>query len=252
MSASFYKTAAKNPSSLSSSFTGPDYKYAKFINSPAKMGMGTAGHNLDADVAGIVNYVRFLIEGGGPASATSKPLGNKFFITTGGQCDVNGSKVKRSIYIDNVPGGNTSFLDDIGMDITFFDGLLPGILEDLEALNPVGLFSAFTQGTTPPCTQVTLETIDENNEAGIGTGFIVNSEIPDINPCNFETKINSATGKKCIPRNTKKESFISANKALRNPYQTRPLTLKNNKVASIYTGAVGLLFVYIIYRLAYS
>ena len=30
------------------------------------------------------------------------------------------------------------------------------------------------------------------------------------------------------------------------------LTLKNNKMASVYTGAVGLLMVYIIYRLIYS
>ena len=156
MSASFFKTVASNPSSVASSFTGPDYKYAKFVNSPAKMGMGSAGGDIDANVAGIVNYVRLLVEGGGPASATGKPLGDKFFITTGGQCDSDGSKVHRSTYIDNVPHGNIPFLDDIGMDMTMFEGMLPGILGDLGALNPVGLFGAFMQGTTPPCSQVTL------------------------------------------------------------------------------------------------
>jgi hypothetical protein len=246
MSASFFKTVANNPSSVASSFTGPDYQYAKFVRSPAKMGMGSSGGNLDADVAGIINYVRLLIEGGGPASATGQPLGDKFFITTGGQCDSDGSKVHRSIYIDNVPHGNIPFLDDIGMDMTMFDGMLPGILGDLGALNPVGLFGAFMQGATPPCSQVTLKTIDENNAHGIGTGFIVNSEIPEIDACNFENGTNSITGEKCT------ESFISANEALRNPHQTRPLTLKNNKMASVYTGAVGLLMVYIIYRLVYS
>ena len=39
------------------------------------------------------------------------------------------------------------FLDDIGMDMT--NGMLPGILGDLGALNPVGLFGAFMQGATP-------------------------------------------------------------------------------------------------------
>jgi len=246
MSASFFKTAANNPSSLSSSFTGPDYKYAKFVNSPAKMGMGTAGGDLDADVAGIINYVRLLIEGGGPASATGKPLGDKFFITTGGQCKSGGSTVQRSIYVDNVPHGNIPFLDDIGMDMTMFEGLLPGILGDLGELNPVGLFGAFMQGATPPCAQVTLKTINENNEDGIGTGFIVNSEISDIDPCNFENGINSVTSGKCT------ESFISANEALRKPLSMSPRALKKNKLASIYTSAIGLLLVYIIYRLVYS
>lgn len=246
MSSSFFSKVASDPSSLSSEFSGPDYKYSKFINSPAKMGMSTSGSSLDANVAGIINYIQLLIEGTGPASATGKPLGDKYFIITGGQCkSSDGSKVQRSIYIDNVPGDGPSFLGDLGMNMTSFSGLLPGIVDDLSAFNPVGLFSAFMDGATPDCSQVTLKTINENDDPGVGTGFIVNSEISDINPCNFTSGTNTITGEKCT------ESFISANAAIRRdkkpPIQS--YVLKNNKFASMYTTSVGFLLVYLIYCL---
>ena len=246
MSSSFFKKVADDPSSLTSEFLGPNYKYSKFVNSPAKMGMSSSGGSLDADVAGLINYIKLLIEGTGPASATGQPLGDKFFLITGGQCQTSdGSKVQRSMYIDNVPSGGVPFLDDIGMELSGFAGLIPGMVGNLTALNPVGLFGAFMEKATPPCSQVSLKTIGENNNHGIGTGFIVDSEIKNIDACNFKSGRNSATGETCA------ESFISANNAL---YRNKPplkklYTFKKNKFANIYTAGVGFLLIYMIYRL---
>ena len=53
-----------------------------------------------------------LVTGKGRASKTGKPLGNKFFLKTGGQCnpiDKKGNTVDRYLYINNVPDGSIPF-----------------------------------------------------------------------------------------------------------------------------------------------
>ena len=64
-----------------SSFLGPSYDYWKNIKQPSQMGMSSEG-SLDAlatNVDGLLSYVQVLVTGGGNASNTGKPLGNKFF-----------------------------------------------------------------------------------------------------------------------------------------------------------------------------
>jgi len=67
----------------------------------------------------------------------------------------------RNVYVNNVPTGKIKFISDgLGVDMSMFKGMLPGILEDVEDLNPLPLFGAFMQGSSPPCTRITMETID--------------------------------------------------------------------------------------------
>jgi len=71
-----------------SAFLGESYDYWKSIKQPAAMGM-SPGFSLDAlatNVDGLLSYVEVLISGTGNASVTGKPLGNKFFLETKGQC----------------------------------------------------------------------------------------------------------------------------------------------------------------------
>jgi hypothetical protein len=71
-----------------SSLLGPSYDYWKSIKQPSEMGM-SPGFSLDAlatNVDGLLSYVEVLISGSGNASVTGKPLGNKFFLKTTGQC----------------------------------------------------------------------------------------------------------------------------------------------------------------------
>lgn len=71
-----------------SSLLGPSYDYWKSIKQPSEMGM-SPGFSLDAlatNVDGLLSYVEVLISGSGNASVTGKPLGNKFFLPTSGQC----------------------------------------------------------------------------------------------------------------------------------------------------------------------
>ncbi len=71
-----------------SSLLGPSYDYWKSIKQPSAMGM-SPGFSLSAlatNVDGLLSYVEVLISGSGNASVTGKPLGNKFFLKTTGQC----------------------------------------------------------------------------------------------------------------------------------------------------------------------
>lgn len=71
-----------------SSLLGPSYDYWKSIKQPSEMGMhpGFSLGALATNVDGLLSYVEVLIQGSGNASATGKPLGNKFFLKTTGKC----------------------------------------------------------------------------------------------------------------------------------------------------------------------
>ena len=57
---------------------GPDYPYVKYINGTRRMRMGPRWSNIANNVSGLAAYVQILVEGGGRASRTGQPLGNKF------------------------------------------------------------------------------------------------------------------------------------------------------------------------------
>jgi hypothetical protein len=251
---SFFKKAATDPDSMGEKFVGPNYVYSKFIKSPTEMGMSGEGtmDALSKNVAGLMNYMQILTEGGGKASKTGGILGDRFFITTGGKCtDASNNSVTRSMYIDNVANGNSQALQKLGMGDTAFNGLIPGILNDATAMNPVAIFGAFAAGSQPKCRNIHMKTSSANNKAGTGAGFVVDSEIKSINPCAFVNGINPLSNEKC----TIKESFVNANMKIkkgmkRNPYSE--ISFKNKPLANVYTTAIGGLMVYILYKLMYG
>jgi hypothetical protein len=167
------------------------YEYTKYIKTPSEMGIksGDSLRNVENGVVGIFEYVKLLVEGKSKASRTGKPLGNKFFLPTQEDC-INQyatpkEKVKRSLYIDNVPSGTGGFLKDTGENFSDFKGLVPGAIEDIMAIGKIDFFSAFTQLGIPKCLPVKLRTIDINNNESTDTQYITISDIEAISPCNF-------------------------------------------------------------------
>lgn len=245
---SFFNKVASDPSSLGKAFLGPNYQYAKWIRTPSELGMSSSADALADNIAGLMDYVGILSEGGGPASKNDgQPLGDRYFITTGGQCKTgDGQTVARSLYINNIPDGTVPFLAEMGVKMSSFKGLVPGILGDLDGMNPVHLFSAFMQSSTPACSNIHMKTIDENNKAGTGSGFVVNTEVANIAPCAFVDGKNPISGESCT------EAFEVANDKLRRR-RTKPskkmVTLKGKPFANLYTALIGGLLVYIVYRL---
>lgn len=244
--------AGKGLSSLQQKLLGPDYDYVKWINTPSELGMSSDGNlgALASDVDGLVQYVKLLVAGGGDASKTKKPLGNKFFLKTGGMCkDVNsGKEVNRYIYINNIPDGNIPFITSAlgGVNFSQLKGLVPGMVSSMNVLNPFSLFTAFTSGPTPKCRALTMETVDVNNKVSSETQFVTDTDILNMNSCWFTYNTNSE-GKRVNPLDTTKvctETFSKMFKTVDTNGKIPPDFISN----AFLIGASGL-SLYLLYRL---
>ena len=203
----FFSDVMTDMKGMEQNLLGPDYLYWKRILKPSDIGMSSDGNfgALTNNVNGLIDYVEVLVSGNA-GSTTGGPLGDKFFLKTGGQCtDVaSGNKVDRYIYIDNVPNGNIPFISSGlgGTDFTEFEGLIPGLLGDLGKLNPLNLFKSFMMGDNPDCMSVTLQTIVPVADAGLNdtgkdnvgteTQYVAVADVKNMDPCIFPDKKNPA------------------------------------------------------------
>jgi hypothetical protein len=216
----FFSDIMTDMKGMEQNLLGPDYLYWKRILKPSDMGMSDDGNfgALANDIGGLINYVEVLVSGKG-GSTKGGPLGDKFFLKTGGQCtDVaSGKLVDRYIYINNIPSGNIPFISSGlgGTDFTEFEGLIPGTLGDLGKLNPLNLFKSFMMGENPPCMAVNLETVtpvtDGNgndtgqDNDGTDTKFLAVADVKNMDPCTFLNKTNPAD-----PTQTCTETFVNS------------------------------------------
>ena len=218
---------------------GPGYDYWKSIKSPNEMGMSDEGtiKALSNDISGLLSYVSVLVTGNSDASVTGQPLGNKFFLKSMATCknveadpkqpdsETNPIVVPRYIYVDNVPDGTIPFIPSgpDGGKLKDFRGLIPGAIGNLTAFSPSGFGRAFTMGNHPDCINITLETVDNDNNYGQETHYVavsdIMNEIKSANmkngnpvgsvkdPCRFKDYTNPATNAKktkaeCEPEET--------------------------------------------------
>lgn len=189
---------------------GPTYPYYKNIKAPSALGMSSKGSvsAVSKDINGLIAYVEVLVAGNSKASVTGGPLGNKFFLKTGAKCMDNSSdasnnqQVDRYIYVDNVPDGNIPFISaGMGTNFKDFEGLIPGAMGNLNVLNPFAIMQAFLSGSTPPCQEITMETIDISNNKSSETHYVTTVDIKNMDPCMFQDGNNPVNNTKC------KESF---------------------------------------------
>lgn len=182
------------------SLTGPDYPYFKHIKTPAELGMTSKGASLTTDFVGLVEYVKLLVSGDSKASKTGKPLGNKFFLKTMGQCkavDTN-ELVTRYVYFDNVPQGNIPFISGaLGVNFKEFRGIVPGAISDLNTFNPAAIYRSLTSGVNPDCQNITLEVIDNDNNKATESHYVALEDIKNMDPCGMPNGSNPVTGQRC-------------------------------------------------------
>jgi hypothetical protein len=157
MSNPIWDSISASPSNATESVMGPSYSYAENIQGPSAMGVGSNGtmSQLSTNTGAIFQYMKYMISG--PA------LGNQYFVNTGGSCKASDSSVQpRYNYINNVASGADvlpeSMKADLGGIASDFNGLLPGMLEDTENLNPVHLFTSLAADSTPTCECYTCPT----------------------------------------------------------------------------------------------
>ena len=239
-----FQEVLTNAKAAEEKYIGPDYPYYKYIRTPSEIGMSGKGSlsQLGKDIDGLINYVELLVSGGGKASATGQPLGNKFFLKTGGKCKdkATSQDVDRYIYIDNVPAGNIPFISSgVGVNFSEFKGLIPGTISNLNSFNPMEMFQAFLSGSKPDCQELKMETIDIYNNRSTESHFVTLVDIQNMDPCIFQDKKNPITGAKCS------ESFSNLNQNNNQCYTC--YKIPKDPLSQMYFASLGALGVYILY-----
>ena len=206
------------------------YSYAENIKSPTDLGASPRGDltALSNDVKALISYVDVLVSGSGRGQKVA-PLGNKYFMDTGTTCTTTAGVTKpRHVFINNIPDGKIPFVSSaMGSDTSSFKGLVPGLMENAAALNPMALFKAFSGDSK--CQEITLATRDTKNAAGSESRYVLNSDIADYSPCWFPNKTNPVTTKTC-----------------REGMENRP---PKDPVLQMYILGIGMLGAYVVYRL---
>ena len=197
--ASIWSDLTNGEESISNDIMGPAYSYADHIQGPSSLGVGTDGNmsQLARNTGAITQYIKYMITG--PA------LGNQYFIATGGQCiAADGSTQDRSNYINNVSSGSdlvpASMKQELGGLGSDFNGLIPGMIQDVEGLNPVTLFSSLAADSIPACKCYTCPTVN-----GTESKFLTSELSPDFDPDLCKEADTSAC------KTTSKESFSNMN-----------------------------------------
>ena len=230
---------------------GPTYPYYKNIKTPSEIGMSDKGtlQQMGKDIDGLIQYVELLVTGNSAASTTGGPLGNKFFLKTGAKCaaidkctDKNDEstceQTDRFIYVDNVPAGNIPFISGgLGVNFSEFKGLIPGAMGNLNVLNPFAIMRAFLAGSTPPCQEITMETIDVNNNKSSESHYVTLADIQSMDPCIFPNRKNPVTGDSC------RETFKTGVAANASPL------MSDDPIDQVYFASLAGLGVYILYRI---
>lgn len=232
-------------------YLGPTYLYYKNIKTPSQIGMTDEGslQAMGKDINGLIQYVEVLVTGNSQASATGGPLGNKFFLQTGQKCAAINKcsdpkdtstceKVDRFIYVDNVPAGNIPFISQgLGVNFSEFKGLIPGTMSNLNVLNPLTIMQSFLSGSTPPCQEITMQTINTDNLKSSETHYVTQTDIKNMDPCIFSNRKNPLTNATCS------ETFKTGVSKDASP------VLPDDPLAQLYFVSLAGIGIYILYRL---
>lgn len=184
-----------NSDNVSTSILGPSYSYSDNIPGPTSLGVGGSGSfgQLFTNLNAATQYVKVMITG-------DPPLGDAYFINTGGTCTApDGSTQSRMNFINNrstgqdlVPQG----LNELSFLTSELNGLIPGVVGDIEGLDPLYLFNAMTADGTPAC-----QCYQCPSTTGTQFGFLTTELSPD-----FDTNIcKQVDPSNCI----QKESFTN-------------------------------------------
>lgn len=152
---------------------GPSFDYAGAVPGPSSLGVGSDGSfsQLSTNASAVGTYIKTLISG-------DPPLGDSYFVNTGGMCTApNGSLQVRSNYINNKPQTQDDMpagLKDLGSD---FNGLIPGTVGDITALNPLYLFKSLAADAEPACKCYKCDVT-----SGAATAYLTSELSPDFDP----------------------------------------------------------------------
>ena len=220
------------------------FKYSNFIPKPSQVGI--SGHNSFSENVENSNIYSVLLTSGFDAKSDSSfkahPLGNAYFLGLNVKCqDANGTQQPRSAYINNFPTGNGAMS---GL------GLIPSIIDDIESLDPSAIIAALEAKGPPSCTNVELMVTNNSGDPTTGTGYVLDSDLKDINPCWFSSKVNPITKAQCNWSSAWKQARDSTGAS--QPFVPAPTPVQESFVSggsetdNVFIAGCGLLLLFII------
>ena len=210
--------------------------------------------------AGEANYYLFgRVLGWGPGCFKSgysshRPLPTLAFSNS--KCDlVNrfGQLVDRYLWINNIPNGSIPFLtSNAGIQFTDFTGLVPGMMEDLGALNPMEIIKGFMEGNNPPCKQISMNTVGQPpggpNTESKKNFHVACGDIANIAPCDFPGGGGNPVTK--VPcRATFTTLGDMKDQGLDTSFRKKRSPLTKANYNNIYIFVCGLLLIYLVQKL---
>lgn len=144
---SLWSNMEQGADNVTTDILGPAYSYADNVPAPGSLGVGNEGSfgQLNSNLGAVGTYVSTMISG-------DPPLGNRFYVNTGGTCTApDGSIQSRYNIINNMPSGSEIMpagFKSFGGDL---NGLIPGIVGDIEGLNPLYMLKSLAADSSPKC-----------------------------------------------------------------------------------------------------
>lgn len=275
-------SATSEITALVKALEGPDYSYIKAMNTPGDLGAGIMAGDVNANLNAINDYVNVLISGKGPARRgnSDQPIGDRYFLNTGAKCKAvnivddcaksadgcptvgegDAALVPRFTLINNIPSGKNSIFPDklssTGTAFDSFEGILPGIVDDIVEFNPAAMFSAFLLPPYPQCADVAIDVnTGDGVKGGVDYNFesvsrhVILSEIAKLDPCIFSSnggkRVNPVTKEVC------QEGFANMNDAYIRSPPIKAVVPKDTSVR-IYILLVSLFASYLLFKLIFK
>lgn len=126
---SLWSDISNGASNVQTDLMGPAYSYADNIPTTGSLGVGSDGSfgQMGTNLGAVGTYVGTMTSG--------HNMGNQYYVNTGGTCTApNGSLQSRFNYINNMSSG-----------------LIPGVIGDIEGLNPMYLMNSLMSDSSPAC-----------------------------------------------------------------------------------------------------
>jgi hypothetical protein len=105
-------------------------------------------------------------------------------------------------------------------------------MSNLNALNPFAIMGAFMAGNNPQCTEVTLDTVDIDNNKSNEKHFVALIDLKNMDPSNF-------------PNNTNPYSGAS----IKEEFSLDRSNLSNDPIIIMYFVCLSLIGIYILYKI---
>lgn len=144
---SLWSNMESGADSVTTDIIGPAYSYADNIPGPDSLGVGDNGSfsQLNSNLSAVGTYVDTMIQG-------DPPLGNRFFVNTGGTCTAPDNSIQsRYNIINNMPSGSEIMPAGFKSLGSSLNGLIPGIVGDIEGLNPYYMLKSLMADGNPKC-----------------------------------------------------------------------------------------------------